>query len=695
MAAPANDNIANAQVLANGTTQVTGDSTEATVESGELRLNSDSTTSTAAAVRTVWFKWWAPSVSSATITTVGSTFDTYLSLYRSNTPTPTAYTQLVPVASDDDTGGSTSSVTFVPETAGTPYWVQISGFGGTDSGPYTLNYPSPAVADGVLFARGRSVGYISQVANDLLMQAQVLGVGTTQTTGDTEPAEIEPGEVRGANSGTSPSTSVHSTVWFRWVAPSGSSATITTVGSDFDTYLTIFQAKSGVVEPVFLVTDLEIVASDDDGGGSRTSSVTFTPTSGRTYFVQISGYDEDEYGPYTLNYPSPGSGSGSTQDAAGTAAGVAGASGAAAADRAVTGAVAGTAGASGAAAAVRAVTGAVAGTAAGTGTAAAVRAVSATSAATASAAAGSAGDQVAAGTAAGDGGAAGTSTRTTTATATSATSGAAAGTAAAARAASATSTSSAAASGVSARTTAAAATVTGSSTAAGTASRTSAAAGTVTATATSAATATTGSGSAGTATATSSASGACTAARAATAAAASVGGASGTATLVPGPAAAAATWVAATVGSLAVIRSVTGDTVWMAAGGGLASVDSPTVPGPDTGGGFSGYGFGGLLWMDTETIFVIDGPRLNQYGDPMSSTTETTVAGCLFAPGATNDVVDHSEQARTKATVYAPAGTIVRHDQHVRIRGELYQVDGDVQVWASEGVVIPLNRVTG
>ena len=34
--------------------------------------------------------------------------------------------------------------------------------------------------------------------------------------------------------------------------------------------------------------------------------MTFTPVSGASYYVQVTGYDAPYYGAFTLNYPSPG-----------------------------------------------------------------------------------------------------------------------------------------------------------------------------------------------------------------------------------------------------------------------------------------------------------------------------------------------------------------------------------------------------
>lgn len=144
----AGDNMATAIVLAAGTTQVSGDTTSATEESGEYRLTSSGTNPYVpnAGLRTFWYRWTAASTGTAVIDTEGSSFDTYLSVYKLKAGRSSVVTQadLDAVASDDDSGtGSLSRVSFAA-TAGTEYWIQVSGFNSSGFGAYTLNYPAPA-----------------------------------------------------------------------------------------------------------------------------------------------------------------------------------------------------------------------------------------------------------------------------------------------------------------------------------------------------------------------------------------------------------------------------------------------------------------------------------------------------------------------------------------------------------------------
>jgi hypothetical protein len=86
--------------------------------------------------KSVWFCWTAPTNTSVTIDTVGSTYDTLLAVYTGNN-----VSNLTLVASDDDIVYGVdvqSSITFTP-VKGTTYHIAVDGFGGA-SGIIQLNW---------------------------------------------------------------------------------------------------------------------------------------------------------------------------------------------------------------------------------------------------------------------------------------------------------------------------------------------------------------------------------------------------------------------------------------------------------------------------------------------------------------------------------------------------------------------------
>lgn len=73
------------------------------------------------------------------------------------------------------------------------------------------------------------------------------------------------------------------TLWFKFTAPSTVSYQFNTVGSAFDTLLTVFSGTS--------FTNLVQLSTDDDSGGSGTSSLSIGLTSGQQYYIQVAGYN--------------------------------------------------------------------------------------------------------------------------------------------------------------------------------------------------------------------------------------------------------------------------------------------------------------------------------------------------------------------------------------------------------------------
>lgn len=84
--------------------------------------------------RSVWWRWTAPAVGSAAVTTTGSLFDTLLAVYTGG-----SVSSLTQVAANNDAGNGvrTSAVTF-STTAGTAYHIAVDGVNG-DAAPLTLH----------------------------------------------------------------------------------------------------------------------------------------------------------------------------------------------------------------------------------------------------------------------------------------------------------------------------------------------------------------------------------------------------------------------------------------------------------------------------------------------------------------------------------------------------------------------------
>ena len=125
LAAPGNDNFANAAVLGGLPASASGDNTDATKEPGEPDHAGDP------GGQSVWWAWTAPAGGSVTVDTCGSGVDTLLAVYTGD-----SVGALSPVGSNDDACDLGSAVTF-PAVAGQVYRIAVDSREG-DTGPITL-----------------------------------------------------------------------------------------------------------------------------------------------------------------------------------------------------------------------------------------------------------------------------------------------------------------------------------------------------------------------------------------------------------------------------------------------------------------------------------------------------------------------------------------------------------------------------
>lgn len=358
---PANDDFADRITLTPGSTSTTGSNREATPETGEPSPFTFTTGSS------VWWSWTPDrEIPSATITTIGSDYDTTLAVY-----TGSSVTNLSLLVANDDIqlGTYRQSRVSINAQSGVTYHIHVDGWQ-RHEGDIQLNYPDPGsipdaypptisqqpasrsvfegaplelsvVADGnpaptYQWMRIDSSGTSTVIPGATLATYRVesaasgdegyyavsvsnyLGTVTSQTvyvsvarvftrpenddfaartslsgsegriTGTNIDASGESGEPNHAGVGV-PTQSV----WYQWQAPEAGTATIDTMGSDFDTVLGVYTGTQ--------VNALTLVASNDDAGGSVQSAVTFSVTNGTVYQIAVDGLG-DRTGQYALNY---------------------------------------------------------------------------------------------------------------------------------------------------------------------------------------------------------------------------------------------------------------------------------------------------------------------------------------------------------------------------------------------------------
>ena len=344
---PSNDNFANAQILSGSSGTVTATNTAATKEGGEPNHVNN------LGGKSIWFQWTAPSSGAWTFSTAGSSFDTIMALYTGST-----LSNLTLIAANDDSStGITSSIT-VLVTNGTIYRLAVDGYNfdaansssassgiaslswslaagapvissitpssgvpgtavnirGTNfSAPITVSFNGiPATISGqsmtsltATVPAGATTGPIQMVAlggsvssagdflilnppaNDIFGAAQPIAGNTGSVSANNVDAGVEPGEPNHAGQLGGRS------IWYRWVAPTNGAWVFDTRGSTVDTLLAVYTGSS--------VSNLTLVATNDDSGAEITSSVAFNAIAGQDYRIAVDAVG-GEIGTMTLNW---------------------------------------------------------------------------------------------------------------------------------------------------------------------------------------------------------------------------------------------------------------------------------------------------------------------------------------------------------------------------------------------------------
>ena len=113
-------------------------------------------------------------------------------------------------------------------------------------------------------------------ANDDFVNAQAISGSSGMVTGNNADGTKEPGEPNHAGNAGGAS------VWYAWTAPSTSPVTFDTALSAFDTLLAVYTGSA--------VNALTVIASNDDlSTNCVRSRLTFTPVTGKVYYVAVDG----------------------------------------------------------------------------------------------------------------------------------------------------------------------------------------------------------------------------------------------------------------------------------------------------------------------------------------------------------------------------------------------------------------------
>ena len=343
---PSNDDFKDRVAVATGTTSANGSNLNATLESGEPRYYYG------AGNQTVWWSWTATTTESVSISTLGSDFDTILSIYTGNSVGALAH-----IGSNDDSGGLQSVVSFTSQ-AGVTYAIQVNGYGSA-TGTIKLNLPAQAGAPTIIdepdnvsvllgnpfslqvVAEGQTpfsyqwyfddqpiLGEINatySVASAELVDEGYYKVSVSNTIGiaisryalvSVEQVDIQPGSdhfaeayLLSASSGRVISDNNLATgetgepnhggvslplssIWYKLIAPANGRLSVNTFGSDFDTVIAAYSGSA--------VSSLSLIKDNDDAD-SLQSKISFVVTEGLTYYIAVDGY-YNSVGSVTLDY---------------------------------------------------------------------------------------------------------------------------------------------------------------------------------------------------------------------------------------------------------------------------------------------------------------------------------------------------------------------------------------------------------
>ena len=128
-------------------------------------------------------------------------------------------------------------------------------------------------------------------SNDSFYNATELIGLSGQLTGSNTSATIDPADPSGVNAIRS--------IWYTWTPLITGTATLSTIGSNFDTYMYLYKLNDGAIVSQ---SNLTFIASDDDSGGGRVSKIITNLTSGSRYYIAVGGYNSSYVGNIVFNY---------------------------------------------------------------------------------------------------------------------------------------------------------------------------------------------------------------------------------------------------------------------------------------------------------------------------------------------------------------------------------------------------------
>ena len=211
-------------------------------------------------LNSLWWKWTAPSDGLFKIKTDGSDFDTTLAAYSGS-----SLLTLDEIASNDDANGLQSEVA-ISAIEGEMYYFAVDGYSSAIGAAF-IEYSYEAADQ-----KPPNDDFAEREPYDATQGGMVgTNVGGSRENG--EPVHFGESEPQ-------------STSWWSFLAPSNSIASVSTIGSNFDTVVSVYKGDS--------LEQLVPVAWNDNGLGSLRSFIEFEVEKGVAYSLAVGGKDSQE-----------------------------------------------------------------------------------------------------------------------------------------------------------------------------------------------------------------------------------------------------------------------------------------------------------------------------------------------------------------------------------------------------------------
>ncbi len=227
----------------------------------------------------IWYSYTASCTGEATVSLLGSAYDTMLAVYSGTNCYPDSGDM---IGCNDDAGGSYQSELTFAVTSGQRYLIEVGGYGSaTGQGVISISCEGaepPPTTNKDDCAHANAIGEVKDLAFDTT-NATFDGLGLCMTSPN---------------------------VWYCYTASCSGEVTVSLLGSTYDTMLAIYSECGCDLKSESLLV------CNDDAEGTYQSQATFAAVAGGRYLIEVGGYGS-QTGQGVLNISCEGT-SGSTSN---------------------------------------------------------------------------------------------------------------------------------------------------------------------------------------------------------------------------------------------------------------------------------------------------------------------------------------------------------------------------------------------